>query len=281
MPQPAIRYLGLQLPGLLGYGGCFMRIVSHTCSNTEIVCALGCAELLVGVDEHSDYPVEVVSSLPKVGADLDLDVDAVKALQPDLVLTSLTLPGHERVVERLQAAGLETLICDPRSLDEVADDFVRIGSALGVARRGNALAADFRSAMQSDQDPSAERPALLLEWWPKPVIVPGRDSWTTELIELAGGQNPWADEAVKSRPVSDDEVAQADPDAVIMSWCGVKEDKYHARVVYRRKAWSGVAAIRNGQVHGISEALLGRPGPRLVKGLAVLRDIVDQLHTAD
>ena len=68
---------------------------------------------------------------------------------------------------------------------------------------------------------------------------------------------------------------------MIMSWCGVKEDKYHARVVYRRKAWSCVAAIRNGQVHGISEALLGRPGPRLVKGLAVLRDIVDQLHTAD
>src|SRR5687767_10391073 len=72
-----------------------VRIVSTACSNTEIVCALGCAGLLVGVDDHSDYPVEVVKRLPRVGPDLGIDVERVKALQPDLVLASLTVPGHE------------------------------------------------------------------------------------------------------------------------------------------------------------------------------------------
>ena len=90
-----------------------LRVFSHTCSNTEIVCALGCAALLVGVDSDSDYPPEVVAGLPKTGRDLDLDISAVLALRPDLVLTSLTVPGHEKVVAALRAAGLHVLVCDP------------------------------------------------------------------------------------------------------------------------------------------------------------------------
>ncbi|MBT3326654.1 MAG: ABC transporter substrate-binding protein, partial [Gemmatimonadales bacterium] len=83
-----------------------MRIVSLACSNTEIVCALGCAHMLVGVDDHSDFPVDVVAALPKVGPDLDIDVDKVATLKPDLVLATLTVPGHEQVVARLEEAGL-------------------------------------------------------------------------------------------------------------------------------------------------------------------------------
>src|SRR5258706_2399073 len=79
-----------------------VRVVSLTCSNTEIVCALGLAECLVGVDNHSDYPVDVVTPLPRVGPDLDIDVDRVRALEPDLVLASLTVPGHERIVAELE-----------------------------------------------------------------------------------------------------------------------------------------------------------------------------------
>jgi len=83
-----------------------MRIVSLTCSNTEIVCALGLSHYLVGVDNHSDYPAEVVAHLPRVGPDLDIDAQRVAALKPDLVLASLTVPGHERILDRLRAAKL-------------------------------------------------------------------------------------------------------------------------------------------------------------------------------
>ena len=106
-----------------------MRIFSHTCSNTEIVCALSCAPMLVGVDADSDHPPEAIAGLPKAGRDLDLDADAVLGLEPDLVLTSLTVPGHERVVAALQAAGLRTLVCDPQSLDDVYGDIRRIAAS--------------------------------------------------------------------------------------------------------------------------------------------------------
>jgi iron complex transport system substrate-binding protein len=70
-----------------------MRIVTHTCSNTEIVCALGRGDWLVGVDDHSDHPPEVVQALPRIGPDLDVDIARISALEPDLVITSLTVPG--------------------------------------------------------------------------------------------------------------------------------------------------------------------------------------------
>ena len=82
-----------------------MRVVSLNCSNTEIVHALGMAHALVGVDDDSDWPPDVVTPLPKVGRDLDVRIPDVRALEPDLVLASITVPGHEQVVAGLAHAG--------------------------------------------------------------------------------------------------------------------------------------------------------------------------------
>jgi iron complex transport system substrate-binding protein len=249
-----------------------MRLFSHTCSNTEIVCALGCAALLVGIDTDSDYPPEVVGPLPKLGRDLELDVAGVLALRPDLVLTSLTVPGHERIVGELQAAGVATLVCDPQSLGDVYDDIRRIAAALGVAERGEALVAEMTAAMPRVETPRP--PKILLEWWPKPVIAPARHSWATDLITLAGGCNPWGEIDAKSAPLDDARIIAAAPDAVVMSWCGVKEQNYRADVVRRRPGWDAVPALRHDRIVPISEAWLGRPGPRLVEGYRRLRQVV-------
>ena len=249
-----------------------MRVFSHTCSNTEIVCALGAGACLVGIDDDSDFPVDVVAPLPKLGRDLDLRVPELRALKPDLVLTSLTVPGHERIVAELEALGLRTLVCDPQSLDEIYDDIRRIAEALGVASRGAKLIADMQAAMP--RIVPAKRPRVLIEWWPKPVIVPTRRSWATDLVALAGGMNPWASIDAKSAPLSDAQVLETPPDAVVMSWCGVKVANYRADVVRRRPGWAQVPAVRNQRIVGISEEFLGRPGPRVVEGYRALREVI-------
>lgn len=250
-----------------------MRIFSHTCSNTEIVCALGCAEWLVGVDADSDYPPEVVATLPRPGRDLDLDVDAVLALAPDLVLTSLTVPGHEKVVEALRHADLQVLVCDPQSLDDVFDDILRIADALGVPARGATLVAEMQAAMPT-LEVAGKRPTVLVEWWPKPVISPARHSWVTDLVQRAGGTNPWGREDAKSLPLENARVLEAAPDIVVMSWCGVKVENYRADVVRRREGWDAIPAVAFERIHAISEAFLGRPGPRLVEGYRRLREAI-------
>ncbi len=253
-----------------------MRIVSHTCSNTEILCALGLADQLVAVDDHSDYPAEVVRKLPRIGPDLTVDVDRILALNPDLVVTSLTLPGHEEGLERMQQAGLPLLVLEPKSLDDVPRDIQTIADALGVSQRGRELAEEFRTAMTPQQ--LDWQPAILVEWWPKPVIVPGQDSWVTAMIELAGGRNPWQHNPVKSEPVSDAEVLRARPDAVVISWCGVPFAKYRPEVVRRRESWAATPALRRDQVYCVSEEHLGRPGPRLLEGLKQLKHLVANVN---
>jgi iron complex transport system substrate-binding protein len=257
-----------------------VRVVSLTCSNTEIVWALGCAGQLVGVDDHSDWPEDLVKSLPRVGPDLGIDVERVAALRPDLVLASLTVPGHERIVAALEAAGLPFVAPEPISLTDVYGDIAMIGARLGVPERAQALIAAMRSEFSARSVTAARRPKVLVEWWPKPVICPGRDSWVNQLLKAAGGANPLEDRAVKSQTLSDDEVRALAPDAVVISWCGVRPEKYRPDVVYRRESWHELPALRQRRVFCIPEAYLGRPGPRLVEGLRALRAVVAQCQSS-
>jgi iron complex transport system substrate-binding protein len=258
-----------------------MRIVSLACSNTEIVCALGRAGLLVGVDDHSDYPPEVVGLLPKVGPDLDIDVARVAALKPDLVLATLTVPGHEKVVERLEAAGLPYIAPEPVSLEDVYRDIRDIGGRIGAADRAEELVAEMRVALEPDPGATngeAGGPSILIQWWPKPVITPGKRSWATDVVRAAGGRAVLADEDLKSRPMTDEEVAERAPDAVVLSWCGVHPDKYRPDVVLRNEAWAGLPFVRHGRVFCVGEPYLGRPGPRLIEGVRRMREVVRSLR---
>jgi iron complex transport system substrate-binding protein len=254
-----------------------MRVVSHTCSNTEIVCALGCAHLLVGVDDHSDYPPEVVRNLPRIGPDLAVNVERVKELKPDLVLSSLTVPGHEKIIAALEAAEMPLLVVEPVSLDDVYSDIGRIADALGVSERGRDLVASMRSQAADIAELSESRPSILVEWWPKPVIVPGRYSWVSDMLAAVGGKNPWCHRECKSTPVNDDEVIAAAPDALVLSWCGVEPDKVRPDVVRKRSTWRILPALANNRIYRIPEAWMGRPGPRLIEGMRALRAIVTEL----
>jgi iron complex transport system substrate-binding protein len=250
-----------------------MRLITHTCSNTEIVCALGRADWIVGVDDHSDYPPEVVGRVARIGPDLDVDVERIVALKPDLVITSLTVPGHERCLEKLQAAGLPCLVTQPHSLADVAEDIRRIGQAIDAGQQAEALAGAFDAILASPV-PGHEPVPILVEWWPKPVIVPGARSWVNEMLTLAGGFNPFHMEDAESLEISPQQAHEAAPEAVIMSWCGVQEDKYRPHIVSRREGWENIPAITHNRIIPISEAWLGRPGPRLLDGIEHLRAVV-------
>ncbi len=272
-----------------------MRLVSLVCSNTEIVHALGLASHLVGVDDHSDYPEEQLVGLPRLGPELDIDIAGVASLEPDLVLASLSVPGHEKVVEELKRARLPVLVLDPTSVADVLRDIRTVSAALGVPARGEAVVGEMEKALESVRRSVAEgnarddggggrrrgRPQVLVQWWPKPVIAPGRLSWVHGLLELAGAHSPLGAEEVRSRPMTDDEVAACAPDAIVISWCGVKPSKYRPDVVLRNPRWKDVPAVRLGQVHCIPEAFLGRPGPRLVQGAMALRRVVESAESPE
>lgn len=250
-----------------------MRIVSHTCSNTEIVCALGAQNALVGVDSDSDHPPEVVRRLPQLGRDLNLDIEAVMALQPDLVLTSLTVPGHEAIVAALQQRGVRLHVSDPESLDDVYADIAAIGRLLQREAEASQLVSQMRAAMPPRS--RSRRPKVAVEWWPKPAILAASKSWVHDLVQMAGGELVGSQHPQRSLSVAVGQPPPATTDIVIMSWCGVSVEKYRARQVLQRSGWAEQPAVRERQVWPVSEAYLGRPGPRLVQGYQQLVQRLD------
>ena len=249
-----------------------MRLVSLTSSNTEIVWALGCPDWLVGVDDHSDFPPQV-AQIPKVGPDLQIDLDKVEALRPDLVLASLSVPGMERVVGGLEKRGLPHLVLDPQTLPDVYEDIRRVARALGVELQGQHVvrAMQQKIAQARGSLPHWVRPPkVVVEWWPRPMIAAGKDRWVKKMLEGLGAENAFAHLPVRSKPLTPAEVEEAQPDLIAVSWCGAK--KLRPEVVLGRKL--DIPALRNGQVFALEEAYLGRPGPRLAEGVKRLAELL-------
>lgn len=263
------------------------RIVSICPSNTELLDALGLLDRVVGVDDYSDWPVEKVQHLPKLGPDLNIDMEKLQSLHPDLVIASLSVPGMEKNVERLEALGIPYLVLNPKSFEEIYQDIETLGRACGVEERAAAVIADLRgrvtrvveavqarrSAVQSDPS-DLTVPKLYWEWWPRPLISPGGLNWLTELSRLAGAENLFSDQPGDSYTADPDEVIQRAPDYVFAVWCGVHSDKVKPSMITDRPGWAATPAVQHGRVFVLEEGLYCRPSQRLFDGLEELVQLI-------
>ncbi|MGQ0536177.1 MAG: cobalamin-binding protein [Methanobacteriota archaeon] len=245
------------------------RIVSLAPSNTEILFALGLGDRVVGVDEDSDWPSDGLLGKKRVGRDLQIDVDEVAGLAPDLVVAAESVPGMEKVVAGVRAAGLAHIVLHPRTFEDVFTDILTVAEACGVPDTGRGLVARLRARLP--RPPSlVPRTRVYWEWWPKPFYSPGRWSWMNGMLAAVGAENVFADvDAESFRPKERDVVAAA-PDVIGLCWCGTLEKKMDPAAVARRPGWRDVPAVARGRVFAFPEALFGRPGPRLVDGVETL-----------
>jgi len=252
------------------------RLVTLAPSNAEVVEALGAFDRVVACEDSTDHPPRA-AELPRLGPDLGPDLDRVQRLEPDLVVSSLSVPGMERVVTGLRARGLAQVVLAPRSIADVHDDLRRVGARLGRDER----AAEVVAAMEAEVAAlRAQRPAqpvrIYLEWWPRPMFSPGRESYADELIALAGGINVFGDRPGASVRVEPRELVAASPELCFVSWCGVAADTLDPSNLVLRPGLEELPGARPGRVHPLDERFSGRPGPRMLEAsrrmAAVIRD---------
>lgn len=254
-----------------------MRIVSICPSNTEILYYLGLGQQVVGLDNHSDWPAEW-QHLPRVGPDLTIDMDRVAALQPDLVVASLSVPGMEANIDALRARSIPHIVLNPSRIGEIPDDIRLVGEATGTQQKAAELAAQFDERMETIRQKTSsygQKPALYWEWWPNPIYTPGGENWLTDVSECAGATNIFADYPVANVKATREMVMERNPDHICVVWCGIDLKRIKPSMITERPEWQDMKAIRLGQVHLLEEGLFCRPSPRILDGL---EQLVSLLH---
>lgn len=283
-----------------------MRIVSLLPSATEIVCALGAAEALVGISHECDFPDAIrdrpVLTRSRIDASgtsraidvavravirdaisiYDVDADRLAALAPDVIVTqdlcevcAVSLDDVRAAVARLAHRDrVDVVSLRPTRLDDVLGDVERVAGAIGRAERGAEVRAALETRIRAIAARGATaraRPRVVTLEWIEPLMIGG--TWMPELVELAGGEPIGATAGAPAPTVDVATLAAMQPEVIVIKPCGFGIDRTLAeRDVIERDV---IGAVKDARVYVTDgNAFFNRPGPRLVESLEILASCV-------
>src|SRR5215216_1098253 len=287
------------------------RIVSFLPSATEMACALGLADSLVGITHECDYPPEIKSKPVVVRAVLPLesmtqseidravaerirngqslyaiDEQLLRELAPDLILTQnlcqVCAPSGNEVSQVLKALpkSPEILWLTPQCLNEIFENVRELGAATGRTAEAAALVNNCQTRLEtlSQRTEGAQRPRVFCMEWLDPVYASGH--WVPELVKIAGGIDELGRERGESVRISWDEIAAWAPEVLAIMPCGFNLEQTMKQIwsVFGRKTSSpffDLPAVRNNRVYAVdANSYFARPGPRVVEGAELLARLI-------
>jgi len=286
------------------------RIVSLLPSATEIVCALGFTEQLVGRSHECDYPAAVTSlpvlTSPKfdpegssaainervkqiVGDALAVyrvDAEALRSLHPDVIVTQSqceVCAVSQRDVELAVADWVggpppKIVSLAPMNLGDVLNDIGRVAMALGAGVHGIEFVTDLSrqmSVIEGRAKTASSKPRVACIEWIDPLMAAG--NWMPELVAMAHGHNLFGTAGRHSPWMKFEELVAENPDVMMIAPCGFAMDRSAAEMATftARKEWSSLDAVRNGRVFlADGNQYFNRPGPRIVESLEILAEML-------
>jgi iron complex transport system substrate-binding protein len=205
-------------------------------------------------------------------------MEKVKALKPDLVIASLTVPGMERNVEALREIKLPYIVLSPKNIEETLEDILILGTLTDTIQKAEKLVEYMTNtidSLKSELGKNQFKPKLYWEWWPKPLIAACKLSWINDMSEIVGGINVFSHVEKESSIIEDSDIFNLDPDIICICWCGDKMQKKMSKdKIFTRNGWENIKAIKGKRVYCLPESLFGRPGPRIIDGLKLLSQII-------
>lgn len=297
-----------------------VRIVSLVPNATEIVCALGLGDALVGVSHDCDYPPEIrgkpmlsqaVVSADARSAAIDsrireavhsgtsvyhLDAEALSRLNPDLILTqelcAVCAPSYTLVTKaaKLLDSDVKIVSLEPRRLDDVLDNIRLVGELTGTEPRAWTLVAGLEARIAAvtarvagvTRDAQAPRPRVVCLEWLDPIYVGGH--WVPEMVDAAGGLDVLGRPGEASRVVEWEEVVAARPEILVLMPCGYDIARTRAELdaLTGRPEWQALPAVQAGRIFLTdASSYFNRPGPRLVAGVEILASVINPAITAE
>jgi len=249
------------------------RIISLAPHVTESLFAVGAGERIVGTVEYSNYP-EDAKKITRVGGYSRLDLEAIVALKPDLVIVweSGNVKAH---VEKLRALGLTLYLTQPNRIEDVMSTLERLSQLAGTQDVGRKTVADLNARLERLRQSYSRKPPVrtFYQIWKDPLSTVGGKQIISSVVTLCGGENVFGGLDALAPIVSVEAVIAANPEVIIASGMGEVRPEWLADW----KRWSSITAVARGNLFFIHPDLIQRHTPRLLDGAARL---CQQLETA-
>lgn len=242
------------------------RIVSLAPHITENLFAAGAGSRIVGVSDYSDYPA-AAKRLPRIGGAASLDLEAILALKPDLVI-AWDSGNQAGQLAKLKALGLPLFVSRPLKLDDIATDIARLGELAGTtaialpeARAIRARVAEMR-ARYSTQPPVR----TFYQIWNWPLVTVNGEQLISDVMRLCGADNVFAGLSQLAPTVSIEAVLAANPEAIVASGADATRPEW----LDMWKRWKDLTAVARGNLFFVPPDLINRPTPRVLEGAQLL-----------
>ncbi len=258
------------------------RIVTLAPSLTELVFTAGGGASIVAVDSSSDFPA-AAKAIPRIGDATRIDVERLVALKPDLVV--VWRHGNTlRELDQLEAAGIRLFRLEPQRLDEVVGAIERLGQVLGTEATAGPAAGALRARLAElrRSHAGAAPVRVFYQVWASPLMTINRRQIVSEVIELCGGRNVFAELAPLVPQVAIESVLAADPEAMFTA------DERGSITLLRRDAeapafaaWrkhQRLAAVRGRWLYVLNGDAISRQGPRILDGAAAVCGALDEVR---
>lgn len=252
------------------------RIVSMAPSITEIVFALGLGERVVGVSDFCDFPPEALER-PKIGGVVNPNMEAVVALNPDLVF-ALPNATHESLFNSLRMLGISVITIPNHTLDDLFMSIRKIGEEASRVAEAEALNKRIRDKFSSVSETVADIPRkkVMFIVGVDPLFVAGRGTFIDELIRIAGGENIAGDSISKYPQLGIEQVVARAPEVILYTSLNFEltpEQEVKAKELW--SAYPSIPAVKEGRIHGLVADYVTLTGPRIVVGV---EDMARAIH---
>ena len=242
------------------------RIVSLAPHMTETLFAAGAGDRVVGTVEYSDYP-EAAKKIPRVGGYSRLDLEAIAALKPDLVVgwQSGNAAAH---LEKLKGLGYTIYVSQPNRIEDVASEIERLGALAGTSATASAEAKRYRDRLAALRSRYAGKATVrtFYQIWKRPLMTVGRNQIISDAIRLCGGDNVFGKLEQMAPTVTEEAVIAANPETIIASGMGDSRPEW----LDDWKKWGSIEAVKRDNLFFVPPELIQRHTPRLLEGTEIL-----------
>ena len=285
------------------------RIVSLLPSCTEIVCALGAGDQLVGRSHECDFPPGVQnlpactsSKVDSAGASAEidreiktllqaslsiytLDVPRIRELRPDVILTqsqcdvcAVTETDLQKAFETELGFEPQIVSLSPTKISDLWQNIATVATALDIPDAGKGIIQTLKSRIVDVVEKTCtlkNLPGVACIEWLEPLMAAG--NWVPELVEFAGGKNLFGQAGLHSPWLEWQKLKDKDPAVIVLMPCGfsIQRTRAELNALEKLDGWKSLRAVRRGQVYLTDGShYFNRPGPRLVDSLEILAEII-------